>query len=94
MMECMIGYPLYEPEPFSELSTEYLFKGVNIGDVGFVRDDGAFDFLFNICSTENGSVNPSDLPDGFCLPEHSKTRTIRSLSPETCFFPSTVTQPE
>ncbi|KIL57827.1 hypothetical protein M378DRAFT_31890, partial [Amanita muscaria Koide BX008] len=57
MLECMVGYPLYEPEPFSELSTEYLRKGVNVGDVGIVRDDGAFDFLFNICSPQNGSIN-------------------------------------
>ncbi|KIL57831.1 hypothetical protein M378DRAFT_62494, partial [Amanita muscaria Koide BX008] len=65
MLHCMVGYPLYEPEPFNELSKEYLRKGVNIGDVGFVREDGTFDFLFNICPTETGLPNPPNLPDGF-----------------------------
>ncbi|KAM6499190.1 hypothetical protein JOM56_004698, partial [Amanita muscaria] len=57
MLQFMVGYPLYEPEPFSEFSKEYLRKGVNIGDIGFVREDGTFDFLFNICPTENGLLN-------------------------------------
>ncbi|KAM6499187.1 hypothetical protein JOM56_004695 [Amanita muscaria] len=84
VLGCLLGYPLYEPEPFSELSTEYFRNGVNIGDVGFVRKDGAFDFLFNICPTQNGSINPSNLPDGFCLLEHSETRPIRPLLHNTC----------
>ncbi|KAM6499196.1 hypothetical protein JOM56_004704 [Amanita muscaria] len=95
MLHCMIGYPLYEPEPFNELSKEYLRKGVNVGDVGFVREDGTFDFLFNICPTENGLPNPPNLPDGSSLrSEYSKTRTMRPLPPDTCFFPPTVTKTE
>ncbi|KIL57835.1 hypothetical protein M378DRAFT_87370 [Amanita muscaria Koide BX008] len=96
MLQCTVGYPLYEPEPFSELSKEYyLPKGVNVGDVGFVREDGTFDFLFNICPTENGLPSPPNLPDGSSLhPEHSKTRTMRPLPPDTCFFPPTVTKTE
>ncbi|KAM6499200.1 hypothetical protein JOM56_004708 [Amanita muscaria] len=93
MLECLIGYPLYEPEPFSEFSEEYLRKGVDVGDVGLVREDGTFDFLFNVCS-QNGSTNPPDLPNSFYLPEHSRTRTIRTLSPDTCFFSPTVTKIE
>ncbi|KAM6499835.1 hypothetical protein JOM56_005343 [Amanita muscaria] len=54
MLECLVGYPLYEPHPFSELSKEYSRNGVVVGDVGFVREDGAFDFLFNICPPQNG----------------------------------------
>ena len=92
MLECLVGYPLYEPEPFSELSTEYLREGAQVGDVGFIREDGAFDFLFNICPPRNSLVNPSDLPHDFFLPEHSKTRKIRRLSPQTCLLPSTVTK--
>ncbi|KIL56375.1 hypothetical protein M378DRAFT_172767 [Amanita muscaria Koide BX008] len=94
MLGCLLGYPLYEPEPFSELSREYLRNGVNIGDVGFVREDGDFDFLFNICPTQNGSINPSNLPDGFCLLDHSKTKNIRPLLRNTCLFQQPVMDTE
>ncbi|KAM6501148.1 Ankyrin repeat-containing domain protein [Amanita muscaria] len=92
MLECRVGYPLYEPEPFSQLSKEYLRNGINVGDVGFVRQDGAFDFLFNICPPQNEAINPPNLPDGFSLEtsEHSETRAMRPLSRETCFLPRTV----
>ncbi|KIL66047.1 hypothetical protein M378DRAFT_34266, partial [Amanita muscaria Koide BX008] len=91
MLECRVGYPLYEPEPFSQLSKEYLRNGINVGDVGFVRQDGAFDFLFNICPPQNEAINPPNLPDGFSLEtsEHSETRAMRPLSRETCFLPRT-----
>ncbi|KAM6499831.1 hypothetical protein JOM56_005339, partial [Amanita muscaria] len=91
MLECLAGYPLYEPRPLSELSTEYLCHGVNVGDVGFVRKDGAFDFLFNIRQPQNGSINPPNLPDGFYLETHSETRATRPLSRETSLFSGTVT---
>ncbi|KIL61113.1 hypothetical protein M378DRAFT_58036, partial [Amanita muscaria Koide BX008] len=91
MLECMVGYPLYEPEPFSELSVEYPRNGVNIGDVGFVAEDGTFDFLFNICPPQNSSINPSNLPAGFSLEttEHSKTRKMRPLLRKTHLAPPT-----
>ncbi|KIL56385.1 hypothetical protein M378DRAFT_524170 [Amanita muscaria Koide BX008] len=94
MLERLVGYPLYEPEPLSEHSTEYLCNGVNVGDVGFVREDGAFDFLFNICPPQNSSINPPNLPNDFSLvtPEHSATREMGPLSRATCFCPSTVTK--
>ncbi|KAM6501690.1 hypothetical protein JOM56_001667 [Amanita muscaria] len=94
MLECMVGYPLYEPEPFSELSVEYPRNGVNIGDVGFVAEDGTFDFLFNICPPQNSSINPSNLPAGFSLEitEHSKTRKMRPLLRKTHLAPPTVTR--
>ncbi|KIL65354.1 hypothetical protein M378DRAFT_54537, partial [Amanita muscaria Koide BX008] len=67
MLECMVGYPLYEPEPFSQHSKEsYSRNGVNIGDVGFIREDGSFDFLFNICPPHNDVINPPNLPDLLC----------------------------
>ena len=96
MLGCLVGYPLYEPEPFSEHSTEYLRNGINVGDVGFVREDGAFDFLFNICPPHNSMINPSDLPGGFSLesPGHSETRAMRPLAHKTCFVPTTVTTTE
>ncbi|KIL56377.1 hypothetical protein M378DRAFT_89436, partial [Amanita muscaria Koide BX008] len=96
MLECLVGYPLYEPEPFSQHSTKYLCDGINVGDVGFVRDDGTFDFLFNICPPQNDSINPPNLPNGFSLEtsENSETREMRPLSPKTCLLPRTVTKME
>ncbi|KIL58041.1 hypothetical protein M378DRAFT_346021 [Amanita muscaria Koide BX008] len=93
MLECMVGYPLYEPRPFGQLSKEeYSRHGVNVGDVGFIRNDGTFDFLFNICPPRNGLINPPNLPDGFSLetPKQSEIRNISPLPCETCFFPRTV----
>ncbi|KAM6502909.1 hypothetical protein JOM56_002886 [Amanita muscaria] len=92
MLECLVGYPLYNPKPFSE-SKEYLPNGVNIGDVGFVRGDGTFDCLFNICPTYN--IKPN-LPDGFSLktPEDSATRDLDSFPRNTCLFPQTVVKTE
>ncbi|KAM6493117.1 hypothetical protein JOM56_011251 [Amanita muscaria] len=46
-------------------STEYWKKGVRIGDVGIVTKDGIFDFLFNVCPSQNPLINPSELPDDF-----------------------------
>ncbi|KIL63053.1 hypothetical protein M378DRAFT_732563 [Amanita muscaria Koide BX008] len=94
MLKSLAGYPLYEPQPFSELSTEYLRHGVNVGDVGFVRGDGVFDFLFNVCPTKNGLINPPNLSDGFSLEtaEHSATRAARALPRKTCLFQSPTTR--
>jgi hypothetical protein len=77
MLKSLAGYPLYEPQPLSELSTEYLRNGANIGDVGFVREDGVFDFLFNVYPSKNALINPPKLPEGFSLEtqDHSATST-------------------
>ncbi|KAM6490706.1 hypothetical protein JOM56_014049 [Amanita muscaria] len=92
MLRCRVGYPLYEPDPFSQFSKEYSRNGVNVGDVGFIREDGTFDFLFNICPPQNSFINPPNLPYGFSLelPEHSETRTMKPLPRATRFFPPTV----
>ncbi|KIJ07474.1 hypothetical protein PAXINDRAFT_58964, partial [Paxillus involutus ATCC 200175] len=44
------GYPLWHPEPDSNLPEACLTDGLRIGDVGIVTADGSFDLLFNICS--------------------------------------------
>jgi hypothetical protein len=44
---------------------EYRRRGVRIGDVGRVTPDGTFDFMFNIDSSQAGSVNPPTLPTNF-----------------------------
>ncbi|KIL58911.1 hypothetical protein M378DRAFT_46242, partial [Amanita muscaria Koide BX008] len=96
MLTCLAGYALHNPKPLSELSKEYLRHGVNVGDVGFVRWDGTFDFLFNICPSNNGLINPSKLPDGFSLktPDHSATRDLDPVPHDTCLFQSPITRTE
>ncbi|KIL65323.1 hypothetical protein M378DRAFT_77063 [Amanita muscaria Koide BX008] len=75
MLKCLAGYPLYVPQPYSDLSEGYSRKGVCVGDVGIITKDGAFDFLFSICLSQNGSINPRKLPSGFTL-EVSKDSKI------------------
>ena len=43
------GYPLRFPEPKPGLPLSYEEHGLQIGDVGYVDDDGRFEVLFNIC---------------------------------------------
>ncbi|KIL61146.1 hypothetical protein M378DRAFT_55876, partial [Amanita muscaria Koide BX008] len=94
MLRCRVGYPLYEPDPFSQLSKEYSRHGINVGDVGFIREDGTFDFMFNICPPRNSFINPPNLSGGFSLesPEHSETITMKPLPRATRIFPPTVTR--
>ena len=93
MLKCLAGYPLYDPKPFSELSKDYPRNGVNVGDVGFVRGDGSFDFLFNICSSKS-MINPPDLPDGFSLetPHQSATKDREPLPRNTNLFQRPITK--
>ncbi|KIL59858.1 hypothetical protein M378DRAFT_58747, partial [Amanita muscaria Koide BX008] len=94
MLKCLLGYPLYNPKPFSELSEKYPRNGINVGDVGFVRGTGTFDFLFNICASQNGSINPPNLPDGFSLEtsDHPATTNLEPLPPDTRLFQSPITK--
>ncbi|KIL59950.1 hypothetical protein M378DRAFT_168708, partial [Amanita muscaria Koide BX008] len=82
MLKCLAGYPLYEPEPLSELSTEYLRHGVNVGD----------DFLFNICPSQNSLTNPPMLPGGFSLETAECSATTTPLPRETRLFRSPITR--
>ncbi|KAM6496175.1 hypothetical protein JOM56_008881 [Amanita muscaria] len=94
MLKCLVGYPLYDPKSFSDLSKKYPRNGVNVGDVGFVRGNGTFDFLFNICPPHNDLINPPELSDGFSLetPDHSVTRHLVPLPRNTCLFQSPITR--
>ncbi|KAM6499202.1 hypothetical protein JOM56_004710 [Amanita muscaria] len=74
--QCTAGYPLYEPRPDCEPSTEYWKKGVRIGDVGIVTEDGIFDFIFNVCPSQNPFINPSELPDDFEALERPEIRVM------------------
>lgn len=41
------GYPLWNPEPVS-LPEDRQEKGLEIGDVGVIDEDGIFNFIFNV----------------------------------------------
>lgn len=58
------GYPLWIPEPNKVLPKAYYERGVSIGDVGLITEDGQFDYLFNICEDENHPVNGGPIPAG------------------------------
>jgi hypothetical protein len=60
------GYPLWVPEPYDDLPSEYKEQGVRIGDVGVTTSDGAFDFLFNICMPADHPIHHHiKLPEWF-----------------------------
>ncbi|KAJ7325430.1 hypothetical protein DFH08DRAFT_662969, partial [Mycena albidolilacea] len=42
------GCPLFHPQPFDDLPEPARKLGTEIGDVGLVTQDGAFDPIFNI----------------------------------------------
>ncbi|KDQ33861.1 hypothetical protein PLEOSDRAFT_1073982 [Pleurotus ostreatus PC15] len=58
------GYPLWIPEPFGH-SPIYRTKGVRIGDVGYVTQDGGFQTLFNIRAPKGHPINRRGVPEGF-----------------------------
>ncbi|KAF7362530.1 Cell division control protein [Mycena venus] len=59
------GYPLFHPQPFDDLPLESRYIGIEVGDVGVVTSDGAFDVIFNICRSANDPVNRFGVPEGF-----------------------------
>jgi hypothetical protein len=75
------GYPLWLPEPFSNLPREYRKKGVSVGDLGIITSDGAFDFLFNICLPSHHPINSGRVPSGFLPLELDRHRDI-ATAPE------------
>ncbi|KAJ6499779.1 hypothetical protein DFH09DRAFT_1035136, partial [Mycena vulgaris] len=56
------GYPLYIPEP-TTTPVEYHKHGVRVGDVGFLNDQGAFDYLFTIAAKKEDPRNELLLRD-------------------------------
>ena len=54
------GHPMYIPEPIVNANTTghnfNQIDGVAIGDVGIIRSEGDFDFLFDVCDRPSRSV--------------------------------------
>ncbi|KAF9260142.1 hypothetical protein L218DRAFT_873130 [Marasmius fiardii PR-910] len=60
------GCALWIPEPNEELPPAYRQIGVRIGDVGILRADGSFDFIFNVCYPADHEINSNyGVPDDF-----------------------------
>ena len=68
------GFPLWTPEPNEMLPDEKRDKGIMIGDVGIIKADGSFDFLFNICVPSSDPINRDRVP-----PEFENVASERSL---------------
>ncbi|KAJ7148424.1 hypothetical protein C8R43DRAFT_848692, partial [Mycena crocata] len=69
------GYPLFEPQPFDDLPEPVRRIGTQIGDVGVVTADGAFDPIFNILRQPDDYANrcgvPANFEQVFLSPEES-----------------------
>ncbi|KAK0217484.1 hypothetical protein EDD85DRAFT_894261, partial [Armillaria nabsnona] len=58
------GYPLWLPEPISNLPPDCVRHGTQIGDLGYLADNGGFDYLFNVLKDAEDPDNLS-VPPGF-----------------------------
>ncbi len=59
------GYPLWLPEPSDDLPPDYIRGGTQIGDLGYLDEDGGFVYLFNVGKAINDPVNVGRTPPGF-----------------------------
>ncbi len=61
------GYPLWLPEPISNLPHDCVRHGTQIGDLGYLADDGGFTYLFNVFKDAEDPVNLDwhSVPPGF-----------------------------
>ncbi|KAF9232292.1 hypothetical protein BU15DRAFT_55166, partial [Melanogaster broomeanus] len=75
------GYALWFPEPASNLPDDYHRTGLQIGDVGIVREDGSFDVLFNISSSAEDPINRRGVPPNF-------KQVVLDPRSDICGFPS------
>ncbi|THU95764.1 hypothetical protein K435DRAFT_665696, partial [Dendrothele bispora CBS 962.96] len=58
------GYPLWIPEPSDE-TLENCKDGIEVGDVGFITQDGSFEFLFNLTLPANHDIHKWRVPSNF-----------------------------
>ena len=58
------GMPLWQPNPLHP-SPDYCAKGLMYGDVGYITNDGVFEFRFNALLPRNHPFQAYGVPDGF-----------------------------
>ncbi|KAK0186158.1 hypothetical protein F5146DRAFT_1069569 [Armillaria mellea] len=73
------GYPLWTPEPDYSLPPAYVGKGICVGDVGIIRDDGGFDFIFNAFLEPNDPVHACGVPPNFSPLRIESLNPIRTI---------------
>ncbi|KAK0451379.1 uncharacterized protein EV420DRAFT_714535 [Desarmillaria tabescens] len=59
------GYPLWHPAPPSNFPPDYVRRGTQIGDLGYLNDTGGFIYLFNVYKDAEDPVNLKRVPLGF-----------------------------
>jgi len=91
LLKCKgMGHALWYPGPNDHLAQQsYKDTGIRIGDLGVIRRNGTFDFLWNIAAPEDDPVNIHEppqptpkLPPGEIFPVPDQTSYI-SESEET-----------
>ncbi|KAK0210016.1 hypothetical protein DFS33DRAFT_250740 [Desarmillaria ectypa] len=78
------GYPLWIPEPDYSLCSAYVERGICVGDVGIIRDDGGFDFIFNAFLEADDPVHEGGVPPNFSplrIESRNPVRTIYCQHP-------------
>ncbi|KAK0186369.1 hypothetical protein F5146DRAFT_935840, partial [Armillaria mellea] len=71
------GYPLWLPQPISNLPSDCVRRGTQIGDLGHLSDDGGFRHFFNVCKDATDPVNLDRVPPGFTPLTHFWTPSSR-----------------
>ena len=61
MLTHRAGYPLYMPTPSGGLPEAHRKSGIRVGDVGVITANGAFDFRFNACQSDE-EIDPPVSP--------------------------------
>jgi len=59
------GSPLWFPGPSDDLPLPYPQNGFDVGDVGILKTDKPFEFLFNIFLPADDPINAKGVPDSF-----------------------------
>ncbi len=73
------GYPLWTPELDYSLCLAYVGRGICIGDVGIIRDDGGFDFIFNAFLEADDPVHEGGVPPNFSPLHTEAPNPIRTI---------------
>ncbi len=59
------GYPLWFPDHDPNLPPTYPKDGTRIGDLGYLTDEGDFEYLFNVCTDASNPSNSGRVPPDF-----------------------------